>query len=105
MGDIARELGPWMHAIFVFLIFAEIFTTLVADLYGLSLQLEERIRLPRTWLTLSLLLFCLILGQFGFGPLLTTLYPLFGLLSLGWLLLLILDRRLRRKPPHSPTAS
>lgn len=105
MGDIARELGPWMHAIFVFLIFAEIFTTLVADLYGLSLQLEERIRLPRTWLTLSLLLFCLILGQFGFGPLLTTLYPLFGLLSLGWLLLIILDRRLRRKPPHSPTAS
>lgn len=104
MGGIARELGPLIHWIFVFLIFAEIFTTLVADLYGLTLQVQRRISASRTWITLSLLLFCFLLGQVGFGTLLTTLYPLFGMLSLGWLLLIIRNRDLKAKPPLPPPA-
>ncbi|THF83349.1 YkvI family membrane protein [Cohnella fermenti] len=99
MGGIAREVGALIHWIFVLLIFMEIFTTLVADIYGLTLQLQERIHLSKMWLTLGVLLFCYTAGQFGFGPLLTTLYPMFGMLSLGWLLLMGKDNRLRPRPP------
>lgn len=103
MGGIARELGPWVHYVYVFLIFMEIFTTLVADIYGLTLQLEDRLNVRKAWLTFGVLLFCFVAGQFGFGPLLSTLYPLFGMLSLGWLLLMGRDRKLRPKPPSLPT--
>ncbi|MBB6634731.1 YkvI family membrane protein [Cohnella thailandensis] len=104
MGGIAREVGPWIHWIFVLLIFMEIFTTLVADIYGLTLQLQERIHVGKMWLTLGVLLFCYAAGQFGFGPLLTTLYPMFGMLSLGWLLLMGKDDRLRPRPPTFPSS-
>ncbi|QHW34269.1 hypothetical protein GZH47_28045 [Paenibacillus rhizovicinus] len=94
MGGIARELGHGIQWIYIFLIFAEIFTTLIADIYGLTLQLQERLKLSRTILTTLTLGACYIASQIGFGPLLSTLYPIFGLISLGWLVLLI-----RHRPP------
>jgi uncharacterized membrane protein YkvI len=98
MGGIARELGAWLHWVYVFLIFMEIFTTLVADIYGLTLQLHERTKASPWMLTAALLLLCFLAGQFGFGTLLSTLYPMFGLLSLGWLFLMSRDKAL---PPSS----
>lgn len=95
MGGIARELGPWIHWIFVLLIFMEIFTTLVADTYGLTLQLNSRTGLAPWLITAVLLSFCFVIGQFGFGTLLSTLYPTFGLFSLGWLFLISRDRALK----------
>jgi uncharacterized membrane protein YkvI len=100
MGGVARDLGPWMHWIFVFLIFMEIFTTLVADIYGLTLQLHERIPVSRSLLTVVVLLACFLAGQFGFGPLLSTLYPIFGMLSLGWMFLIGRDRFTGPTEPH-----
>lgn len=103
MGGIARETGPWVHYAYIFLIFMEIFTTLVADIYGLTLQLQERVNVRKGVLTLTVLFICFVAGQFGFGPLLSTLYPLFGMLSLGWMFLMGRDRKLRPRPPSLPS--
>ncbi|TJY41363.1 hypothetical protein E5161_13175 [Cohnella pontilimi] len=104
MGGIALEFGAWIHWIFVLLIFMEIFTTLVADVFGLTLQIEERIHMSKKLIIGVLLLFCFFVGQFGFGPLLSTLYPLFGMLSLGWLFLMGRDKALQGgvRPPSPP---
>ncbi|MCM3626551.1 hypothetical protein M3194_04130 [Paenibacillus glycanilyticus] len=95
MGGIAKQLGHVVQYIYIFLIFAEIFTTLIADIYGLTLQLQERLKWSRPVLTFGVLAFCFVASQIGFGPLLSTLYPIFGLISLGWLYLII-----RRKMAH-----
>jgi len=100
MGGIARELGAWLHWVYVMLIFMEIFTTLVADIYGLTLQLHDRTKASPWLITAVLLLICFLAGQFGFGTLLSTLYPMFGLLSLGWLFLISRDRS---PPPSKPS--
>jgi uncharacterized membrane protein YkvI len=92
MGGIARGLGQGLQWIYTALIFAEIFTTLIADIYGLSLQLQERLKWPRNLLTAIILLICFFASRIGFEPLLSTLYPLFGLFSLGWLALIIRQR-------------
>lgn len=89
MGAIARELGSGIQWMYIFLIFAEIFTTLIADIFGLTLQLQERFKVSQTLIILMILLVCYLLSQIGFGTLLSTLYPFFGLISLGWLALLI----------------
>ncbi|WP_188533255.1 YkvI family membrane protein [Paenibacillus abyssi] len=89
MGGIARQLAQSVQWIYIFLIFSEIFTTLIADVYGLSLQLQEKLKWPRELIILLILLFCFLLSQVGFGVLLSTLYPIFGLISLGWLVLMI----------------
>ncbi|MCU6709531.1 hypothetical protein M6D81_12555 [Paenibacillus sp. J5C_2022] len=92
MGGIAKQLGYYIQLIYIFLIFSEIFTTLLADIYGLTLQLQERMKLSQQWITFGILVICYFASQIGFGPLLSTLYPMFGLISMGWLILIIRKR-------------
>ncbi|MFC4777267.1 hypothetical protein ACFO9Q_10780 [Paenibacillus sp. GCM10023252] len=95
MGGIARQLGNSVQWIYIILIFAEIFTTLIADIYGLTLQLEERLKWSRSLITFVILAICYMASQIGFGTLLSTLYPMFGLISLGWFILMARKRVMR----------
>jgi len=94
MGHIIVPLDPWVYVMFIFIIYAEIFTTLIADLYGLSLQLEQRISINPKIMVLLLLALCYIVSQIGFRTLVATLYPLMGLVSLVWLFMIIKKRGL-----------
>ncbi|QAY65328.1 YkvI family membrane protein [Paenibacillus protaetiae] len=96
MGGIAKQLGYGVQLVYTFLIFAEIFTTLIADIYGLALQLQQRTGGSRSLITFSILMICYLASQIGFGPLLSTLYPVFGFISMGWLYLMIRKRMARR---------
>ncbi|MCG7406080.1 hypothetical protein MH117_01515 [Paenibacillus sp. ACRRX] len=101
MGHIAYGLGFAIQMIYIVLIFSEIFTTFIADIYGITLQLQHRIHIPSKWIIAVIMLFCYLMSQFGFKPLVSYLYPLFGLFSVVWLVLLI--RLPMNKPiPHQP---
>lgn len=89
MGGIAKQLGTGVQLVYTFLIFAEIFTTLIADIYGLTLQLQQRTNGPQSLITFLILTVCFFTSQIGFGPLLSMLYPLFGFISIGWLYLIV----------------
>jgi uncharacterized membrane protein YkvI len=104
MAQVAREFGAWIHLFYVILIFSEIYTTMVADIYGLTAQIAQRTRFSRGSISAALLMICFLVGQFGFGPLLSTLYPLFGFFSLIWLYLMIRDRTLENRQPPVPPA-
>lgn len=88
MGHIVQPLGHWVGAVFVVLIFSEIFTTLIGNLYGMTLQLHARTRFSPKAISAVLLLVCVAVGQIGFKALLSTLYPLIGSLCLIWLAVL-----------------
>jgi uncharacterized membrane protein YkvI len=93
MGHIITPLGPFVYLMFIFIIYAEIFTTLIADLYGLSLQLERRTSIHPQIIVITLLLICYSVSQIGFRTLLSTLYPIMGLISLAWLVVIMKKRR------------
>jgi len=93
MSHIISPLGPVLRILFVTLIYAEIFTTLIADIFGLNSQLAQHIDLHPSAMTVILLTFCYTVSQFGFKTLLSTLYPLLGLISLVWLSMLVMKRR------------
>ncbi|MCC3381464.1 hypothetical protein ACFQ5D_06460 [Paenibacillus farraposensis] len=104
MGSIAYRLGALVEIIYILLIFMEIFSTFVADIYGLSLQIRQHVQVSPKLVTLFIMLTCFLISQFGFSSLLSVLYPIFGVLSLIWVSKLIMAGRgkpIRSSRPHS----
>jgi uncharacterized membrane protein YkvI len=97
MVRVIGGLGNTVQLIYMLVIFGEMFTTLVADAFGLSLQLQRRSGLGRRTINLGLLAVCCLFAQFGFSSLLSLLYPLFGLVSLIWLVF-VFNRKLTCRP-------
>jgi uncharacterized membrane protein YkvI len=93
MGMIVQHLGPSVQYMYLLVIFAEIFTTFIADAYGLSLQLHQRTGLSVNGIIIFILIVAFAVSQIGFSTLLSTLYPLFGLISLFWILMMMWKRR------------
>lgn len=75
MGSIAFRLGPIVQTIFLLLIFMEIFSTFVADIYGVSVQLQQRLPVAPALVTPLLMLVCYVFSQFGFSSLLGGVLP------------------------------
>jgi uncharacterized membrane protein YkvI len=94
MGHIIQHLGGIVPLLYVFIIFGEIFTTYIAGLYGLSLQLQPRVGISPTMLLLILLAISYVVSQIGFSVLLSTLYPLFGCISLIWFMMIVYRRKI-----------
>lgn len=95
MGNIAFQLGDVIRLVYVLLIFMEIFSTFIADIYGVTLQIRQTWNIPERWLTLIILMICFLTSQIGFSSLLSVLYPVFGMLSLIWAVMLVLHPRPR----------
>lgn len=95
MGNIINRLGSAPQIAYLLVIYGEIFTTFIADAYGLSLQLGQRTKLHPKILLLSILALSYLVSQIGFKVLLAALYPLFGLISVIWLVLMVWRNRRR----------
>ncbi|MNJ48931.1 hypothetical protein D3C77_441410 [compost metagenome] len=93
MGSIAAQLGLAIQFIYIILIFMEIFSTFVADVYGITLQLKQRLNIPPRIISITVLMICYVTSQFGFSSLLSVLYPAFGVFSLLWAVVLASYRR------------
>ncbi|MDP5274578.1 YkvI family membrane protein [Chengkuizengella axinellae] len=85
MGMLIVDLGKAIQFLFLLVIYAEIFTTFIANIYGLTLQIKQRTSLHHQKIMIAILIIGYFISQIGFSTLLSTLYPLFGFLSLGWL--------------------
>jgi uncharacterized membrane protein YkvI len=71
-------MGQGVTILFAVLVYAEIFSSLVANVFGLAEQLKQMIPLGRTMIICFILGICYVISFIGFGSLLTFLYPLFG---------------------------
>ncbi|WP_410511785.1 hypothetical protein PaeBR_17215 [Paenibacillus sp. BR2-3] len=89
MGSIAFQLGTLVQSVYLLLIFLEIFSTFVADIYGATTQLKQHLPVAPGLITPCVMLICYALSQFGFSSLLSLLYPVFGAISLVWAVKLI----------------
>lgn len=93
MGLVVAGTGAAVHLIYLLLIYAEIFTTFIANIFGLSLQVAERTQLKQRAVVVGALLLCFGVSFVGFKALLSTLYPFFGALSLIWFAVVVTRRR------------
>jgi uncharacterized membrane protein YkvI len=89
MGHLLVEYGRAVQLMFIFVIYGEIFTTFIADVYGLALQLKERTGWRLQAIIALIMAATYAISQIGFSSLLSTLYPLFGMISMVWFVMLL----------------
>lgn len=79
---IAQRFGPIVQALLLVVIWLEMFSTEVSDVYSISKSLEQTFNIKFKKGIFIVLAVALPISQIGFGNLISTLYPLFGVLSL-----------------------
>ncbi|MGL5245378.1 MAG: YkvI family membrane protein [Sarcina sp.] len=79
---IADRFGKPIQIMLLIIILAEMFSTEVSDIYSISKTLNKTFRIRFKNAIFLVLLVALPISQIGFSNLITTLYPMFGVLSL-----------------------
>ena len=79
---VANRFGNIIQALLLVIIWLEMFSTEVSDVYSISKTLEQSFNIKFKKAIFIVLIIALLISQLGFGNLITKLYPLFGLLSL-----------------------
>lgn len=92
MSRLVGNLGSSVQLLFIGVIFGEIFTTYIANVYGLTLHVRQRTGWPAKPVIAAILLGTYLIGQIGFSTLLSTLYPLFGMFGLVWFVRMMASR-------------
>lgn len=79
---VAKRFSPIIQALLLMVILLEMFSTEVSDIYSIAKTLEKTFKISFKKGALLIILIAFPISQIGFGNLIATLYPLFGLLSL-----------------------
>lgn len=92
MAYIIHTLGSGMKIFFLAVMWGEIFTTLVGNIYGLALNIKQVIHIRLPMIILLTLFLAYLCSLVGFPVLISNLYPAFGYCGMALLILLILRR-------------
>ena len=79
---VANRFGNIIQALLLVIIWLEMFSTEVSDIYSISKTLNQSFNIKFKKAIFIVLGIALLISQFGFGNLITKLYPMFGILSL-----------------------
>lgn len=79
---VAQRFGNVIQALLLVIIWLEMFSTEVSDVYSISKSLEQTFKIKFKHGIFVVLALAIPISQIGFSKLISTLYPLFGVLSL-----------------------
>ncbi|WP_285766417.1 hypothetical protein [Peribacillus sp. SI8-4] len=84
---IMRTAASQLYWMFILVIYGEIFTSVIGNIYGLQRQISRYIKLPSILIIALIFFIALGIGELGYGRLLGYIYPVFGYISLLFLML------------------
>ena len=88
MAVIVKKAASSIYFIYLFIIYGEIFTSVIGNMYGLERQIRRYVLIESLWIHGCVMVIVYFISRIEYGTLLGMLYPLFGYLSLIYLLLL-----------------
>lgn len=88
MAVVTKKLAASLYWIFILVIYGEIFTSIIGNVFGVERQLKNLFGFPKYVVVLSIFIIIYTISQIHYGQLLSFLYPLFGYMSLIFILLL-----------------
>lgn len=74
--------GPWVRGIYAFVLWGELFTTYIANVFGLVQRWGERGKTSYLTRLIVIVAASALIGRMGFAPLIQRVYPVFGVFSL-----------------------
>ncbi|MBD1380386.1 YkvI family membrane protein [Metabacillus arenae] len=92
MASVIKNSYITIYFVYVCVIYGEIFTSVIGNLYGLERQLSQLLKLKSSFIIGTILLISYFISQLGYGHLISILYPFYGYLSLGFLVLLLVKK-------------
>ncbi|HEY4552295.1 MAG TPA: hypothetical protein VIG80_03810 [Bacillaceae bacterium] len=92
MAVVVKHSAGSIYAVYLCIIYGEIFTSVIGNLFGLERQIRRYIPVHSLWIHASILLLVFAISQVNYGTLLGVLYPLFGYISLVFLAVVIWKR-------------
>lgn len=92
MAYIIGEFGKPVVLLFAFVVFGEIFTTIIGNVFGLARQAHSLLKIKEPLAAFLILLGSFVVSQWGFQSLVSILYPAFGAIGLIFLLRLMVYR-------------
>ncbi len=84
---IMKSVAETLYWVFIFVIYGEIFTSVIGNIFGLERQIGKFWKVPSVFIILFLFMLAIMISEIGYGRLLSYLYPLFGYISLIFLVL------------------
>lgn len=88
MATIMKNLAPGLYWVFVVIIYGEIFTSVIGNVFGLERQLGKFTSVPAIYTVSAIFLIAYFISLINYGTLLSYLYPVFGYASLLFVILL-----------------
>jgi uncharacterized membrane protein YkvI len=88
MATIMKNLAAGLYGVFILIIYGEIFTSIIGNIFGLEKQIKKYIPIPSMMIVLGIFVTCYLISRFDYSTLLAYLYPLFGNISLIFIVLL-----------------
>ncbi|WML38902.1 GerAB/ArcD/ProY family transporter [Neobacillus sp. OS1-2] len=88
MAIIMKNVAPFLYWIFVLVIFGEIFTSVIGNVFGLDRQLQQYIRIPTLVSVSVIFTVSYLISLVNYSTLLSYLYPLFGYICMTFFILL-----------------
>ncbi|HWJ79441.1 MAG TPA: hypothetical protein VNR61_15340 [Niallia sp.] len=85
MATIMKTLAPQLSWVYILVIYGEIFTSVIGNIYGLERQLRSYLPLPSMVIIGGIIFISYIISHIQYGILLSWLYPIFGYISLVFL--------------------
>ncbi|MGG5253145.1 YkvI family membrane protein [Neobacillus sp. SM06] len=88
MAVIMKNVASSLYWIFVLVIYSEIFTSVIGNVFGLERQMKQYVPIPTIVSVIFIFSIAYIISLVDYGELLSYLYPLFGYVSLLFFILL-----------------
>ncbi|WP_066317740.1 hypothetical protein [Bacillus sp. FJAT-29814] len=88
MAIIMKNLAPFFYWVFVLVIYGEIFTSVIGNVFGLDRQLQQFWPLPTVVTVTIIFAVSYMISLVNYSTLLSYLYPLFGYICMSFFILL-----------------
>ncbi|WP_251553819.1 hypothetical protein [Neobacillus muris] len=88
MAIIMKNYAPFLYGIFVLIIYGEIFTSVIGNVFGLDRQLQQYKQVPAVISVTAIFTVSYLISLVNYGTLLSYLYPLFGYICMTFFVLL-----------------
>ena len=79
MAQVVYQVANSIHLIYLFVIFGEVFTSVIGNLYGLERQVRAYIRMNSIFTISLILICCYVISKIGYGTLISTVYPVLAM--------------------------